>query len=113
MTATKIYINVAMPDQAGGRRPRRSTSVTAPNWILEDALQNPHPRDLIAHGEQDSLVESLVTAVTGRLPRSPRPVECINGLECTTTSSATWGGSGNEPSATQPIGWAAPGTSVI
>ena len=31
--------------------------------ILEDALGNRHPRDLIEHGEQESLVDSLATAV--------------------------------------------------
>ncbi len=77
VTATKIYVNVAMPDKAeqAAALDVDGVGLLRAELILEDALQNRHPRDLIAHGEQDSLVESLATAV-GRVAAafSPRPV---------------------------------------
>ncbi|MBU3751411.1 MAG: phosphoenolpyruvate synthase, partial [Mycobacterium sp.] len=77
VTATRIYVNVAMPDKAeeAAALDVDGVGLLRAELILEDALQNRHPRDLIAHGEQDSLVESLATAV-GRIAAafSPRPV---------------------------------------
>lgn len=77
VTATKIYVNVAMPDKAeqAAALDVDGVGLLRAELILEDALHNRHPRDLIAHGEQDSLVESLATAV-GRVAAafSPRPV---------------------------------------
>ena len=77
VTATKIYVNVAMPDkaEAAAALDVDGVGLLRAELILEDALGNRHPRDLIAHGEQDSLVDSLATAV-GRIASafSPRPV---------------------------------------
>ena len=77
VTATKIYVNVAMPDRAeqAAELDVDGVGLLRAELILEDALQNRHPRDLIAHGEQDSLVDSLATAV-GRVAAAfgPRPV---------------------------------------
>ena len=77
VTATKIYVNVAMPDKAeqAAALDVDGVGLLRAELILEDALQNRHPRDLIAHGEQDSLVESLATAVA-RIAAAfaPRPV---------------------------------------
>ena len=77
VTATKIYVNVAMPDKAeqAAALDVDGVGLLRAELILEDALQNRHPRDLIAHGEQDSLVDSLATAV-GRIASAfaPRPV---------------------------------------
>ena len=77
VTATKIYVNVAMPDKAeqAAELDVDGVGLLRAELILEDALQNRHPRDLIAHGEQDSLVDSLATAV-GRVASAfaPRPV---------------------------------------
>jgi len=77
VTATKIYVNVAMPDRAeeAAALDVDGVGLLRAELILEDALQNRHPRDLIAHGEQDRLVESLATAV-GRVAAAfaPRPV---------------------------------------
>ena len=77
VTATKIYVNVAMPDKAeqAAALDVDGVGLLRAELILEDALHNRHPRDLIAHGEQDSLVESLATAV-GRVAAAfaPRPV---------------------------------------
>ena len=77
VTATKIYVNVAMPDKAeqAAELDVDGVGLLRAELILEDALQNRHPRDLIESGEQDSLVESLATAV-GRVAAAfaPRPV---------------------------------------
>ena len=74
VTATKIYVNVAMPDKGGGgRRPRRRRRRPAARGAHpEDALKNRHPRDLIENGEQDSLVDSLAAAV-GRVASAFSP----------------------------------------
>jgi pyruvate,water dikinase len=77
VTATKIYVNVAMPDKAeeAALLDVDGVGLLRAELILEDALGNRHPRDLIEHGEQDGLVESLANAV-GRVAAafSPRPV---------------------------------------
>ena len=58
--------------------------------ILTDALRNRHPRDLIARGEQDTLVDSLATAV-GRIAAAfaPRPV-IYRPPTSAATSSGDW-----------------------
>jgi pyruvate,water dikinase len=77
VTATKIYVNVAMPDKAelAAALDVDGVGLLRAELILEDALHNRHPRDLIEHGEQASLVDSLAGAV-GRVAAafSPRPV---------------------------------------
>ena len=77
VTATKIYVNVAMPDKAeqAAALDVDGVGLLRAELILEDALNNRHPRDLIEHGEQESLVDSLATAV-GRVAAAfaPRPV---------------------------------------
>lgn len=77
VTATKIYVNVAMPDKAeeAARQDVDGVGLLRAELILTDALRNRHPRDLIAHGEQDGLVDSLADAV-GRIAAAfaPRPV---------------------------------------
>jgi pyruvate,water dikinase len=77
VTATKIYVNVAMPDkaEAAAELDVDGVGLLRAELILEDALRNRHPRDLIENGEQDSLVDSLATAV-GRVAAAfaPRPV---------------------------------------
>jgi pyruvate, water dikinase len=77
VTATKIYVNVAMPDKAeeAAALDVDGVGLLRAELILEDALGNRHPRDLIAHAEQDSLVDKLATAV-GRVASAfaPRPV---------------------------------------
>lgn len=77
VTATKIYVNVAMPDKAeqAAALDVDGVGLLRAELILEDALGNRHPRDLIEHGEQESLVDSLTTAV-GRVAAAfaPRPV---------------------------------------
>ena len=77
VTATKIYVNVAMPDKAeeAAQQDVDGVGLLRAELILTDALGNRHPRDLIAHGEQDGLVDSLAGAV-GRIAAAfaPRPV---------------------------------------
>lgn len=77
VTGTKIYVNVAMPDRAeqAATLDVDGVGLLRAELILEDALGNRHPRDLIEHGEQDSLVDKLATAV-GRVAAAfaPRPV---------------------------------------
>jgi pyruvate,water dikinase len=77
VTGTKIYVNVAMPDKAeqAAELDVDGVGLLRAELILEDALHNRHPRDLIEHGEQDSLVDALATAV-GRVAAAfaPRPV---------------------------------------
>ncbi|WP_431232580.1 phosphoenolpyruvate synthase [Mycolicibacterium psychrotolerans] len=77
VTATKIYVNLAMPD--GARRVAAQdvdgVGLLRAEFILTDALSNRHPRALIAQGEGESLVDSLATAV-GQIASefAPRPV---------------------------------------
>jgi pyruvate,water dikinase len=77
VTGTKIYVNVAMPDKAeqAATLDVDGVGLLRAELILEDALRNRHPRDLIEHGEQKSLVDALAGAV-GRVASafSPRPV---------------------------------------
>ena len=77
VTATKIYVNVAMPDAAerAAELDVDGVGLLRAEFILTDALNNRHPRDLIARGEQNTLVEKLAEAV-GRVAAAfaPRPV---------------------------------------
>jgi pyruvate,water dikinase len=77
VTATKIYVNVAMPDAAerAAELDVDGVGLLRAELILTDALDNRHPRDLIARGEQNTLVEKLSEAV-GRIASAfgARPV---------------------------------------
>lgn len=77
VTATKIYVNVAMPDAAerAAELEVDGVGLLRAELILTDALNNRHPRDLIARGEQNTLVDKLAEAV-GRVASAfaPRPV---------------------------------------
>jgi pyruvate,water dikinase len=77
VTATKIYVNLAMPDSAErvAAQDVDGVGLLRAEFILTDALRNRHPRDLIARGEQETLVDALATAV-GRIAAAfaPRPV---------------------------------------
>jgi pyruvate,water dikinase len=77
VTATKIYVNVAMPDAAerAAGLDVDGVGLLRAELILTDALSNRHPRDLIARGEQNTLVDKLAEAV-GRVASAfaPRPV---------------------------------------
>ncbi|BBY62211.1 phosphoenolpyruvate synthase [Mycolicibacterium helvum] len=77
VTATKIYVNLAMPDSAErvAAADVDGVGLLRAEFILTDALRNRHPRDLIARGEQETLVDALAAAV-GRIAAAfaPRPV---------------------------------------
>jgi pyruvate,water dikinase len=77
VTATKIYVNVAMAENAeeAAAKDVDGVGLLRAEFILTDALGNRHPRDLIARGEQNTLVEKLAEAV-GQIAAAfaPRPV---------------------------------------
>jgi pyruvate,water dikinase len=77
VTATKIYVNILLPDsaEAAAAQDVDGVGLLRAETMLTDALGNRHPRDLIAKGEQDSLVDKLAAAV-GRVAAAfaPRPV---------------------------------------
>lgn len=77
VTATRIYVNILLPDaaEAAAARAVDGVGLLRAETMLTDALGNRHPRDLIAKGEQDSLVDKLAAAV-GRVASAfaPRPV---------------------------------------
>ena len=77
VTATKIYVNVAMPENAeeAAAKDVDGVGLLRAEFILTDALGNRHPRDLIARGEQNTLVDKLAEAV-GHIAAAfaPRPV---------------------------------------
>jgi pyruvate, water dikinase len=77
VTGTKIYVNVAMPDSAEtvAAQDVDGVGLLRAEFMLTEALGGRHPRDLIAHGEQGSLVDAMVESV-GRIAAAfnPRPV---------------------------------------
>lgn len=77
VTATRIYANLAMPDtaEAVAAQDVDGVGLLRAEFMLTEALKGRHPRDLIARGEQRSLVDAMVTSV-GRIATAfaPRPV---------------------------------------
>ncbi|MDX1886004.1 phosphoenolpyruvate synthase [Mycolicibacterium sp. 120270] len=77
VTGTKVYVNLAMPDSAEAVAAQAVDGVglLRAEFMLTEALAGRHPRDLIAHGEQNTLVEKMVSSV-GRIAAAfaPRPV---------------------------------------
>jgi pyruvate,water dikinase len=77
VTATKIYVNILLPDsaEAAAAQDVDGVGLLRAETMLTDALDNRHPQDLIAKGEQGSLVDKLAAAV-GRVAAAfaPRPV---------------------------------------
>ena len=77
VTATKIYVNILLPDsaEAAAAQDVDGVGLLRAETILTDALDNRHPRDLIAKGEQNTLVDKLAASV-GRVAAAfaPRPV---------------------------------------
>ena len=77
VTATKIYVNILLPDsaEAAAAQDVDGVGLLRAETMLTDALDNRHPRDLIAKGEQNVLVDKLA-AVVGRVAAAfaPRPV---------------------------------------
>ncbi|MGV0601021.1 phosphoenolpyruvate synthase [Mycolicibacterium pulveris] len=68
VTATKIYVNLAMPDSAESVAAQHVDGVglLRAEFMLTEALSGRHPRDLIVRGEQASMVDAMVASV-GRI----------------------------------------------
>jgi pyruvate,water dikinase len=77
VTGTKIYVNLAMPDSAErvAAQDVDGVGLLRAEFMLTDALGGRHPRDLMAHGEQQQLVDAMAASV-GRIAAAftPRPV---------------------------------------
>jgi pyruvate,water dikinase len=77
VTATKVYVNLAMPEKAEAVAAQGADGVglLRAEFMLTEALGGRHPRDLIARGEESKLVDGMVAAV-GRIASvfAPRPV---------------------------------------
>jgi pyruvate,water dikinase len=77
VTATKVYVNLAMPESAESVAAQDTDGVglLRAEFMLTEALDGRHPRDLIARGEQRMLVDRMVSSV-GRIAAAfaPRPV---------------------------------------
>lgn len=77
VTATKLYVNLAMPDgaEAVAAQGADGVGLLRAEFMLTEALDGRHPRDLIARGEEQKLVEGMAASV-GRIAAAfaPRPV---------------------------------------
>lgn len=74
---TRLYVNLAMPDQAEqvAALPVDGVGLLRAEFMLTEALGGRHPRDLLAHGEQESFVEKMATSILRiTKPFAPRPV---------------------------------------
>lgn len=67
-TGTKIYVNLAIPDtaEAVAAQDVDGVGLLRAEFLLTQALSGRHPRDLIAHGEEATLVDAMVTSI-GRI----------------------------------------------
>lgn len=76
-TGTKLYVNLAMPENAASvaALPVDGVGLLRAEFMLTEALGGRHPRDLLAHGEQEAFV-SRMSASLLRITRAfaPRPV---------------------------------------
>ncbi|BBX71360.1 phosphoenolpyruvate synthase [Mycolicibacterium psychrotolerans] len=77
VTGTRVYVNLAMPESAESvaAQPVDGVGLLRAEFMLTEALGGRHPRDLIAHGEQSTLVDKMVASV-GRIAAAfgTRPV---------------------------------------
>lgn len=77
VTGTKVYVNLAMPDNAeyAAAQAADGVGLLRAEFMLTEALGGRHPRDLIGRGEQGQLIDAMVGAV-GRIAAafSPRPI---------------------------------------
>ncbi len=67
-TGTRIYVNLAIPDtaEAVAAQDVDGVGLLRAEFLLTQALSGRHPRDLIAHGEQSTLIDALVASI-GRI----------------------------------------------
>lgn len=77
VTGTRVYVNLAMPESAESvaAQPVDGVGLLRAEFMLTEALGGRHPRDLIAHSEQSTLVDKMVASV-GRIAAAfgTRPV---------------------------------------
>ncbi len=77
VTGTRVYVNLAMPESAESvaAQPVDGVGLLRAEFMLTEALGGRHPRDLIAHGEQNILVDKMAASV-GRIASAfgTRPV---------------------------------------
>ena len=77
VTGTKVYVNLAMPEtaEAVAAQGPDGVGLLRAEFMLTEAFGGRHPRDLIALGEQNTLVSGLVTPLL-RIASAfaPRPV---------------------------------------
>lgn len=77
VTATKVYVNLAMADNAEAVAATDCDGVglLRAEFMLTQAVGGRHPRHLIAHGEQSALVDAMAEPL-GRIAAAfaPRPV---------------------------------------
>ncbi|WP_027944118.1 phosphoenolpyruvate synthase [Amycolatopsis taiwanensis] len=74
---TRLYVNLAMPDQAAhaASLPVDGVGLVRAEFMLTEALGGRHPRDLLAHGEQSSFVDKMTESLLRITePFAPRPV---------------------------------------
>jgi pyruvate, water dikinase len=76
-TATLLYVNLAMPDRAAevAATPVDGVGLLRAEFLLTQALDGRHPREVIARGEQERFVTALAASVE-RITSAfaPRPV---------------------------------------
>ncbi|WP_028927967.1 phosphoenolpyruvate synthase, partial [Pseudonocardia acaciae] len=77
VTGTRLYVNVAVPEAAerAAALAVDGVGLLRAEFLLTEALDGRHPRDLIARGEQDRFVEKLAASLR-RIGAAfaPRPV---------------------------------------
>lgn len=75
VTGTRLYVNLAVPGSAArvAAQPVDGVGLLRAEFMLTDALEGRHPRDLIAKGEQERFVsamsDSLLTITEAFAPR--------------------------------------------
>jgi pyruvate, water dikinase len=89
VTATKIYVKLAMPDtaEAVAAQDADGVGLLRAEFMVTQALDGRHPCDLIAHGEQGHLVESMAASSAASLRRSTRDRLCTGQRTSAPTSS--------------------------
>ena len=74
---TRLYVNLAMPDHAEevAAQAVDGVGLLRAEFLLTEALGGRHPRDLIAHGEEEAFVEEMAASLVRiTKPFGSRPV---------------------------------------
>jgi pyruvate, water dikinase len=106
VTATKIYVNLALPGTADAVAAQEVDGVglLRAEFMLTEALGGEHPRELLADGRSDDLVDRMVGAI-GPIARAfaPRPVVYRATDFRTNEFRALRGGEAHEPVERNPM----------